>query len=182
MKKITFFGSGIESADVKIRGIEVDSVVFLVSKKFDMLKFGGTNEGLMGQFSKSADNAKMKIECILPKYISDNYPKIIYEGGEKKIVETMADRKKELTNTDAILCYPGGIGTFDELFDTLVKISFGEIKPIPIIIYNFERLFSPLLLQIELCINKGLIKKNVLDNLYTFEHVDQLSDILNKIN
>jgi hypothetical protein len=181
MKKITFFGSGIEIENYKNGIPEIKAVVKVVSKYYDELLFGGTNIGIMGEFARNAKENHFKITSIVPKWFAKKHKKLLFKEGKLILVDNLAERKKILSDTDAVLCYPGGVGTLDEFFDLIARILLCETKQIPILIYNFERFYSPILLQIEYCIKTGIIKKEVVDFIYTFEHIDQLEKILEKI-
>lgn len=181
MKKITFFGSGVEIEKHKNEMPEIDSVVRLISKYYNKLLFGGTNIGIMGIFAKSAKKNDFQITSVVPKWFAEKNKNLIFRGDKLVLTSTLAERKKVLTNTDAVLIYSGGVGTLDELFDLIARISLQETKPIPMIIYNFERFYSPILLQIEYGIKTGIIKKEIMGFIYTFEQVDQLEVILEKI-
>lgn len=182
MKKITFFGSGVELEKYNLNLPEIDSIVKILSKKYDVVLFGGTNIGIMSKFVKSAKKEKLKITSIVPAWFAKKHKNLIYKGDNLLLAKSLAERKQLLVNSDTILVYPGGIGTYDEVFDLIARISLGEINPIPIIIYNFERFYSPILLQIEFGIKVGVIKKEIMDFIYTFEHVDQFEKIINEIN
>jgi uncharacterized protein (TIGR00730 family) len=181
MKKITFIGSGIELEHYNSDTPEIDSIVEVVSKYYDTLLFGGTTIGLMGAFASSAKKNNMKITCIIPEWFFNKNKAYVFKGDEIILTRDLSERKNRLENTNCLICYPGGVGTLDELFNLIAKISLGEAKNIPILLYNFERFFSPVLLQIQYGIKTGLIKKEVMDFLYTFENVDKLKDILEKI-
>ncbi len=181
MKKITFFGSGIEIENYGAKTPEMKSMVRLVSKYYNEVLFGGTNIGIMGEFARTAKENNLKVTSVIPRWFAKKHKKLLFQGDKIVLVRSLAERKKILTHTDAVLCYPGGIGTLDELFDLMARILLDEIKPMPIIIYNFERFYSPLLLQIEYGIKIGIIKKKVMSFVYTFESVDQLERILEGI-
>ena len=178
MKKITFIGSGIEMEKYKNEIPEINSVVKAISKKYEEVLFGGTKIGLMGKFAKSAKENNLKVMSVVPKWFADKHKDLLFSGDELVLTKDLAERKKILEKTDTVLCYPGGVGSIDELFNLIARISLGEIKEIPIIIYNFERFYSPIILQIELGIKTGMIKKEVMNFIYTFEHIDELERIL----
>lgn len=181
MKKITFFGSGVELEDNKNPTPEADSIAKVLAKNYSDLLFGGTDIGLMGLFARCCKENNMDVTCVVHKWFVDNHGELLFKEGSLVTTTDLAERKKVLCETDAIICYPGGIGTFDELFYLLARISHHEVEPIPILIYNFERFFAPLLLQIEHGIRTGIIKKEMMEYVHTFEHVDQLTEIMKQI-
>lgn len=178
MKEITFFGSGVEQEDTTIPVPEVASVITALSKNYDKLRFGGTNVGLMGLFAKEARTQGFSVTGVVPGWLSERYQELILDSDETLYVEDLDERKKMLFDTDAVICYPGGIGTMDELMALLAQIALEEIEPIPIYLYNDEGFFAPLLLQIEFGIKTGLIKKDIIDIIHVFERVDQLVSYL----
>lgn len=64
---------------------------------------------------------------------------------ETVITETLAERKAEmLRRADAAVALPGGLGTFDELFDALAQKKLGAVN-CPVGVLNVEGFFDPLL-------------------------------------
>src|SRR6056297_1863598 len=117
MKKITFFGSGTE--DFQGEKPEIDSVVSTISQEYDELLFGGTNIGLMGKFATSAKENNMKVTSVVPEWFAEKHSDLMFPGDKKILAHDLAERKKYLEDTNAILCYPGGIGSLDEIFNIL---------------------------------------------------------------
>jgi uncharacterized protein (TIGR00730 family) len=56
----------------------------------------------------------------------------------------------------ALVCFPGGFGTLDELFETLTLIQTGKSRPRPILLFGRE--FWTRLINMELLIETGMIK------------------------
>ena len=83
------------------------------------LVYGGGSLGLMGELSKSVHRNKGEVLGVIPKNllkmegINKNYGEII-------ITNDMHKRKKTMyENADAFLCLPGGIGTLEEVSETI---------------------------------------------------------------
>lgn len=101
------------------------------------LVYGGRSAGLMGLLAEGAGKGGAEIEGIVPEcfrgddFLSSYCTKVTY-------TDTMAQRKAVMQqHSDAFLILPGGIGTMDELFDTSVLISLGQLqKPLAILNVN----------------------------------------------
>ncbi len=76
----------------------------------------------------------------------------------------------------ALVAFPGGFGTLDELFETLTLVQCKKAKPVPIVLYGsdyWRRLFNPHVL-----VEEGVISEEDLD---LFKYVDSVDDAWNFI-
>ena len=77
----------------------------------------------------------------------------------------------------AILVFPGGFGTLDELFEVLTLIQTGKIsKKLPIILWNEE--FWNGLLDWEMLQKTGMINSEDLDLMYFTSDIDEAESFL----
>jgi uncharacterized protein (TIGR00730 family) len=83
------------------------------------LVYGGGRVGLMGLLADAALTAGGTVIGIIPKRLLD--AEVAHLGvSELVVVESMHDRKRVMADkSDAFAVLPGGIGTLDELFETL---------------------------------------------------------------
>jgi uncharacterized protein (TIGR00730 family) len=81
------------------------------------LVYGGGRLGLMGIVADAVIEAGGEAYGVIPQALVDI--EVAHNGlTELHIVQTMHERKALMTDlTDAFVCLPGGIGTFDELFE-----------------------------------------------------------------
>lgn len=70
-----------------------------------------------------------------------------------------------LLRAKALVVFPGGFGTFDELFETLCLIQTKKIRPLPIML--FGRAFWERVIDFEALVDEEVIKRSDLD-LFTF--------------
>jgi uncharacterized protein (TIGR00730 family) len=71
----------------------------------------------------------------------------------------------------ALVAFPGGFGTLDELFETLTLVQCKKAKPVPIVLFGsdyWKRLFNPHVL-----VEEGVIAEEDLD---LFTYVDSVDD------
>jgi len=70
-----------------------------------------------------------------------------------------------LLHARALAAFPGGFGTFDELFELLTLIQTGKIKPIPVLL--FGRAFWNRVVNFDALVEEGVISPRDLD-IFTF--------------
>ncbi|MGD9539717.1 TIGR00730 family Rossman fold protein [Methylocystis sp.] len=76
----------------------------------------------------------------------------------------------------ALVAFPGGFGTFDELFETLTLVQTGKVKPIPIILVGesyWRRAFD-----IDFLLEEGVIEPQ---DRHLFHYAETASDIWREI-
>ena len=99
------------------------------------LIFGGGAHGLMGACAEGASELGGEIIGIAPRFFDE--PGILYPHCSRFVyTETMAQRKTEMEAlADAFVVLPGGIGTFEEFFETLTLKQLGQHRK-PIVLLN----------------------------------------------
>lgn len=108
------------------------------------LVYGGGRLGIMGDVSTAVVDNGGKVVGFIPEHLSE------HEGAhtgiqELYIVDSMHTRKlKMYERSDAFLILPGGFGTLDEFFEIMTWKQIA-IHHKPLIIYNFEDYWTPLI-------------------------------------
>ncbi len=81
------------------------------------LVYGGGKAGLMGAVAQATLEAGGRVVGVIPKALVEK-EWAYHDCTELHIVDTMHDRKRMMAErADAFLALPGGIGTFEELFE-----------------------------------------------------------------
>ncbi len=91
--------------------------------------FGASSHGLMGAFAQSFLNAGVgTLTGYLPEYfLKGNQPEAL--NISYVVTQTLSERKQLLmAHADMFLVLPGGMGTFDEVFNTLEEALGPYIK------------------------------------------------------
>ena len=109
------------------------------------LVYGGGKSGLMGLVADAALRSGARVVGVIPKALVEK--EWAHHGcTELHIVDTMHDRKRMMAEqADVFLALPGGIGTFEELFEVWTWRQLGyHDKPIGIlnIAGYYDRLFE----------------------------------------
>jgi len=81
-----------------------------------------------------------------------------------------------LLRAKALVVFPGGFGTLDELFEALTLLQTGKINPIPVIL--FGETFWDKVLDFQFLVDEGMILANDLELFQYVEHADEAWDII----
>ena len=95
------------------------------------LVYGGGRSGLMGEVAQATRQAGGRVVGVIPQALVDK-ELANHACDELHIVQTMHERKAIMAErSDAFLALPGGIGTFEELFEVWTWRQLGyHDKPI----------------------------------------------------
>ncbi len=98
------------------------------------LVYGGGRAGLMGVVAQATLEAGGRVVGIIPKALVEK-EWALHDCTELHIVDTMHDRKRMMAErSDAFVALPGGIGTFEELFEVWTWRQLGyHDKPVGIL-------------------------------------------------
>jgi len=107
------------------------------------LVYGGGRVGLMGLLADAALAAGGKVTGVIPRRLVD--AEVAHPGvTELLVVDSMHDRKRLMADrADAFAVLPGGIGTLDELFETLSWKQL-ELHDKPILVVDIGGYWAPL--------------------------------------
>jgi len=135
---------------------EATAIGALLAEKNIQMVYGGGNKGLMGAVANGCLEKGGNVIGIIPKLLLEWEAQ--HTGLTELIVtETMHARKLLLYDKcDIAVALPGGLGTFDELFEMLVwnNLSIHEKK---IVLYNFEGFYDPLIQMIAKMETEGFL-------------------------
>jgi uncharacterized protein (TIGR00730 family) len=136
----------------------------LLARRGVDLVYGGGRVGLMGIVADSALEAGGRVIGVIPEALATG--EIAHDAlTEQHVVTGMHERKALMaTRSSAFLTLPGGIGTFEELFEILTWGALG-IHRKPIGILNVQGYFDPLFGLLEHGINAQLIRRESLQLL-----------------
>lgn len=128
----------------------------LLARSGIRLVYGAGKTGLMGAVADGALRAGGEVIGIVPENL--NTAQLIHSGlTQLEVVSDIQARKARMSAlADAFIALPGGLGTFDELFETLTWVQIGLHRK-PVGILDTRQYFGPLLNMIEKAYNEGFI-------------------------
>lgn len=123
------------------------------------LVYGGGLVGLMGIVANAALAAGGEVIGIIPEHIRTH--EVQHTGlTELHVVDSMHTRKSLMAEkADAFVALPGGFGTLEELFEVLTWKQIG-LHTKPIVIYNADDFWTPMLGMIDHIISKRFAPDN----------------------
>ena len=120
------------------------------------LVYGGGNNGLMGVMADATLAAGGRVVGIIPRaLVEKEWAKL--DCTELHVVDNMHDRKRMMAErADAFLALPGGIGTFEELFEAWTWRQLGyHDKPLGLL--NMDGYYEPLLAFLQSSVQHGFM-------------------------
>ena len=115
-------------------GTALDAVYFdaarelgrLIAQRGHTLIFGGGRDGLMGACADAALEQGGRVVGVMPGTVGRLW-QAHEKGGAMIYTDNISQRKMLMVNnSDALIVLPGGLGTMDELFETLARRQLGQ--------------------------------------------------------
>lgn len=165
-----FLGSSLGNREIYKEATELLAKE-LISNGYQIVYGGGSN-GLMGVLGDSAVDAGGYITGIITEQLDDI--EVGHQGlNELIIVKNMHDRKKMMADkSQAVVCLPGGVGTWEEFFESLTWNQLG-LQTKPIILLNIENYYSKLKIFIQHAVDEGFLPQSTSDELVLVNDVDE---------
>ncbi|MEN9760103.1 MAG: hypothetical protein RL676_1254 [Pseudomonadota bacterium] len=141
------------------------------------LVFGGGCNGLMGAIARAVIEHNGKATGIIPESLLSFEPAM--DGlTELFIVDSMHTRKLFMSErADAFLVLPGGIGTFEEFFETWTWRQIG-LHQKPIVLLNAFEYYTPLLRFLDQGMQHGFIRSDHRCHVRVATQVDEAFELL----
>ena len=132
---------------------------------------GGTFLGTMGVVSETVLKCGGYHKGVLPRFMEP----LAFDGlSETVFTDTMSQRKEEMRHdTVAAIALPGGIGTLDEIIETLVLKKLGPYEG-RVILLNIDGFFNPLMALLDHYVATGMMTQADRDLMECFNDEQSL--------
>ena len=149
----------------------------LMGKQGWRLVFGGGKHGLMGETARGIHETGGTVLGIIPKVLDQEH--IAYAESDEWIVTVNLRDRKELMEkrSDAYIVLPGGVGTLEEMMETLTMKQL-DYHQKPIIVLNTNGYYDTLLQFLDHMVAESFLKK---DHLKLIQVVTTPEDAINAI-
>lgn len=172
---------GAASSEIDQKYIEdVELMAETLAKNGHSLVFGAGGQGLMGAAARGFKKGGAKITGVIPTFFKEAQVEAIYEECDELIyTDTMRERKAIMEdNADAFVIVPGGIGTFEELFEVLTLKQLGRHSK-PIAIYNCGGYYDKMESMLNTSIDEGFVRHTCREIYSYVDNIDELTKYLN---
>lgn len=149
----------------------------LLADRHIRLVYGGAAVGLMGTIADACLSQGGEVIGVIPQTLVDK--EIAHRGlTELRVVQTMHERKALMSDlSDAFIALPGGLGTFEELFEVATWSQLGlQRKPCGLV--NVAGYYDGLLLQADRAVQDGFLKTEHRRMLITGEDPGSVLNLL----
>jgi uncharacterized protein (TIGR00730 family) len=150
-----FCGANFNGDPVLLKAVN-DLADVLVGNNIRLV-FGGGRVGVMGLMADAVLQRGGEVIGVIPRFLMDK--EVGHTGLIELIVtETMHQRKQKMAEiSDGVITLPGGFGTLEEFFEVLTWLQLG-LHQNPIGLLNVGGFYDPLLLQMDLMVEKKFLK------------------------
>jgi len=141
------------------------------------LVYGGGGNGLMGTVARATKSAGGKVIGVIPHALAEK-ESANDDCDELHLVDNMHQRKFMMAeHADAFLALPGGIGTFEELFEVWTWRQLGfHNKPIGLL--NVDGYYDGLLEFMQNTVAKGFVSDWQMDFVFQSDSIKSLLPML----
>ena len=148
----------------------------LASRNIDVI-YGGGNVGLMGILADAALAADGRVVGVIPRHLWDK--EVGHDGlSELLIVDSMHERKLAMADRgDAFIALPGGVGTFEELFEAVTWTQLG-IHDKPVGLLDVSGYYQLLLRFLDQATDAGFLRRAHRDLIADAADIDILLEDL----
>ena len=169
-KKIAVFCSASFNIDPKFNKVARDFVRAASLHGYGIVS-GGTIKGTMGEISDELKSCGGYHIGVIPRFMKEYvYPEL----SEVMWTDTMAERKTLLRkDTCAVVALPGGVGTLDEVIETLALLHLKQYHG-KIFVLNHDGFYEPLRQLLEHYVRTGMMTEATMSRMVFAETTEEI--------
>lgn len=176
MKSVSVFCGANFNGDPSILKAVNDLATIFVEKDITLI-FGGGRVGVMGLIADAVLSSGGRAVGVIPKFLMDK--EVGHTGlTELIITDNMHERKQKMADlSDGVITLPGGFGTLEEFFEVLTWLQLG-LHNNPIGLLNVDGFYDPLLVQMDVMVEKKFLKSVNRDLVLSHADPDTLVNLM----
>jgi uncharacterized protein (TIGR00730 family) len=175
-RSVCVYCSSSESIDARFVELAAEVGSRLAAAGYSLVS-GGGRVSMMGAVARAARAGGARTTGVIPAHLIQ-YEVADTDVDDLVVVETMRERKREMDErSDAFIALPGGIGTFEELFEVWTAHSL-DMHPKPVIVLDPFEFYAPLWAFLDDLRDQGFVRQKALDGLHRVDSVDAAFAVL----
>jgi uncharacterized protein (TIGR00730 family) len=140
---------------------------------------GGGSVSMMGAVARAARAGGARTVGVIPRALLD-LEVADHDADELVVTADMRERKGEMeSRADAFLALPGGLGTFEELFEIWVGLTLG-LHGKPVVVLDPDGILSHLRAQVDASVDAGFVRAAGRDVVTWATSVDEALDAIDR--
>lgn len=149
-----------------------------LSKDYSIV-YGGANTGYMKEVALTVKENEGYLIGVMPEFLEAK--ELRFDACDEWIESTSMNHRKEtiMSMSDCFVALPGGVGTYEEIIDILSWMHIGLIQK-PLVLYNLDNFYDPLLKQILRGIDDEMIQPSMLDSFLVSDDIVEISEFLSQ--
>lgn len=157
LRRICVFCGSSSGSDPVYRRVAQEFGSLLARERMELV-YGGGSVGLMGAIADAVLAANGHVIGVIPQFLATK--ELLHVGvRDMRVTHDMHQRKALMAGlSDGFVALPGGLGTFEELFEVLTWSQLG-LHQKPIGLLNIDGYFNPLVALIERAITDGFCRE-----------------------
>jgi len=174
MKKIAVFCSARKEIDPQFNKVAREFVRAASLRGYGIVS-GGTVKGTMGEISDELHQCGGYHLGVIPRFMEEYlYPEL----SEVIWTETMSERKALLRkDVCAVVALPGGIGTLDELIETMTLVHLKRMD-VKMFVLNHEGFYEPFRALLRHYVDTGMLSADTFGKMIFAQSADEILDDL----
>jgi uncharacterized protein (TIGR00730 family) len=176
MKKIAVFCSASFEIESKYNKVAREFVRAASLRGYGVVS-GGTIKGTMGEISDELVECGGYHKGVIPRFM-EQY--VYLQLSELVWTETMAERKTLMREgTSAVVALPGGVGTLDELIETVALVHLKKYDG-KVAVLNHEGFYEPLRNLLDHYLETRMMPLSTREKVIFADTVEELLEMLEK--
>lgn len=173
-KKAVFFCSSCSGIDEKYNRAAREAVRAACSKGYGVVS-GGSFRGTMNVVADTATECGAPNIGVLPRFMTGlQHPSL----SQLIWTDTMSERKEKMREgTSLAVALPGGIGTMDELFETLTLAKLGQYAG-KVVALDIDGFYEPVKAILNHFLDKGMVDEHTLTLIAFPKTVEEFAGLI----
>ncbi|CAM3154685.1 TIGR00730 family Rossman fold protein [Streptobacillus ratti] len=144
----------------------------LIAKTKNVLVYGAGKIGLMGILAKASLSLGGEVIGVMPGFLASK-ERVSNELSKLIIVETMAERKKILFESDMYIALPGGPGTLEEISEAYSGVRLG-LSNSRCVILNIDGYYNEFIMYLDKMVENGFLTQKDRNIVEVYNSVEEL--------